>query len=272
MDSGACRSVRSGVGVGVWIPIAERCEAKRRPAAETRLSSASSFRAGQASLCEGSLASWFPTNTIRARDFRLGGNAKESCRRRGTGILCESVSMNSRVRFFSFPRTQAPPPFVLSLVQIFRRHEPKISTESLEKGLESDPVLRLLASDLSAMGFDVETGKERGRKIERPVFYGESGEPSLRYEIDAYHPEWKCGLEVEAGRAILGNAVFRDLFQAMVMTDVNHLCLAVPNIYKYKSGGRSLASKNYEKTVSIADALYGHSRVKMPYGLTVVGY
>ncbi len=56
------------------------------------------------------------------------------------------------------------------------------------------------------------------------------------------------------------------------MTDVDHLCLAVPNIYKYKSSGRALASKYYEKTVSIADALYGHSRVIMPYGLTVIGY
>jgi hypothetical protein len=180
--------------------------------------------------------------------------------------------MASKVRFFSFPRTNAPPPFVPQLVAVFQRHEPKISTEALEKGLESDPVLRILASDLASVGFAVELGKNRGGKIERPVFYGENGEPSLRYEIDAYHAQWKCGLEVEAGRAILGNAVFRDLFQAMVMTDVEHLCLAVPNIYKYKSSGRSLSSKNYEKTVSIADALYGHSRVKMPYSLTVVGY
>lgn len=104
------------------------------------------------------------------------------------------------------------------------------------------------------------------------MFFGENGEPSLRYEIDAYHPEWKCGLEVEAGRAILGNAVFRDPFQAMVMTDVDHLCLPVPNVYRYKSRGRDLTSKYYEKTVSIVDALYGHARVSMPFGLTVVGY
>jgi len=104
------------------------------------------------------------------------------------------------------------------------------------------------------------------------VFFGEGGKASLLYEIDAYHPEWRCGLEVEAGRAILGNAIFRDLFQAMVMTDVDSLCLAVPNIYKYKSGGRGLNSKYYERTVAVAEALYGHSRVEMPYGLTVIGY
>ena len=142
----------------------------------------------------------------------------------------------------------------------------------LAKGLESDAVLRILAPDLETLGFAVETAKTRSKKIERPVFYGENGEPSLRYEIDAYHPEWRCGLEAEAGRAILGNAIFRDLFQAMVMTDVDHLCLAVSNIYKFKSGGRPITSRYYEKTIAVVDALFVHSRVRMPYGLTVVGY
>ena len=110
------------------------------------------------------------------------------------------------------------------------------------------------------------------KKIERPVFFGEGGEPTLRYEIDAYHPEWKCGLEVEAGRAIPGNAIFRDLFQAMVMVDIDHLCLAVPNVYKYLSRGKPLEMSYYEKSVQILDALYGHSRVKIPFGMTLIGY
>jgi len=180
--------------------------------------------------------------------------------------------MPTSVRFTSFPRTKPPPLFAPEVIKVFRRHEATISTEVLAKGLESDPVLKALSDDLSALGFAVETGKSRGGKVSRPVFYGENGEPTLLYEIDAYHASWKCGLEVEAGRAILGNAVFRDLFQAMVMPDVEHLCLAVPNVYKYNSGGRALSSKYYDKTVSIADALYGHSRVAMPYGLTVIGY
>lgn len=180
--------------------------------------------------------------------------------------------MTSTVRFTSFPRTKPPPAFVPQVIAVFRAHESDISTEALAKGLESDPVLKHLAEDLAALGFMVEVGKKRGGKISRPVFYGENGEPTLLYEIDAYHQAWRCGLEVEAGRAILGNAVFRDLFQAMVMPDVDHLCLAVPNTYKYKSGGRALSSKYYDKTAAIVDALYGHSRVAMPYGLTVIGY
>jgi hypothetical protein len=104
------------------------------------------------------------------------------------------------------------------------------------------------------------------------VFYGENGVPELRYHIDAYHPVWKCGLEVEAGRGWMGNAVYRDLVQALVMVQVDHLILAVANQYKYKTGGRSAISHDYDSVISIANALYGHTRMKLPYGLTVLGY
>ena len=77
------------------------------------------------------------------------------------------------------------------------------------------------------------------QKIDRPVFFGENGIPALRYQIDAYHPVWKCGLEVEAGRAWMGNAIYRDLIQALVMVQVEHLVLAVSNVYRYQSGGKA---------------------------------
>jgi hypothetical protein len=165
-----------------------------------------------------------------------------------------------------------PPLFVADIVRTFCCHEDSISTIALTKGLESDPVLKVLASDLAKLGFTVETSKTHQGKIPRPVFFGEEGRPSLLYEIDAYHDVWRCGLEVEAGRAILGNAIFRDLFQAMVMTDVDHLCLAVPNCYRHKANGRDFTNKCYDRTVAVADALFGHSRVRMPYRLTVIGY
>ncbi len=179
---------------------------------------------------------------------------------------------NTQIRFTSFPRTRRSPNFIQNIVATFKSHEKEISTIELKKGLESNEVLAKLCEDLLLLYFEVEAGKAHNQKIHRPVFYGENEEPILRYEIDAYHPEWKCGLEIEAGRAILGNAIFRDLFQAMVMVDIEHLCLAVPNAYKYKSGGKDLISKDYEKTIAVADALFGHGRALIPYGLTVIGY
>jgi hypothetical protein len=70
----------------------------------------------------------------------------------------------------------------------------------------------------------------------------------------------------------MGNAVYRDLIQAMVMVDLEHLILAVPITYKYLSGGKQTSSRDYENTVSVADALYSHTRIRMPYGLTIIGY
>ena len=79
-------------------------------------------------------------------------------------------------------------------------------------------------------------------------------------------------MEVEAGRAWMGNAVYRDQIQALVMVDMEYLFLAVPQTYKYKSGGRETTSRDYENTLAVAEALYGHSRIQMPFDLCVIGY
>jgi hypothetical protein len=155
---------------------------------------------------------------------------------------------------------------------VLRSNEAKFATKIIGDALDSNGVLSILKPGLTALGFQVEQSKTRTDKIERPVFYGENGIPTLRYQIDAYHDEWRCGLEVEAGRAWMGNAVYRDLIQAMVMVQVDHLCLAVPNEYRYSSGGKPSISQDYKNTLAVVDALYGHSRIKIPYGLTLIGY
>ena len=174
--------------------------------------------------------------------------------------------------FSTFPRTQAPLDFVAQIVAVFRAHATSIGTAALSKGLSSDAVMGVLRDDLCKIGFEIEAGKSIAAKLKRPVFFGQDGRPSRQYEIDGFHPTWRCGIEIEAGRAWMGNAVYRDLIQAMVMVDLDHLVLAVPMTYKYMTRGRPTFSKDYENTVSVADALYSHTRIKMPYGLTVIGY
>lgn len=180
--------------------------------------------------------------------------------------------MSSAIRYTSFPRTASPPRFIEALVDIFRQNEESVSTLSLQKGLTSDQVLSLLRPQLQDLGFLVESSKLASDKIKRPVFFGENGIASLQYEIDAFHSEWKCGLEIEAGRGWMGNAVYRDLIQALVMVDLDVLVLAVANTYRYVSQGRAVLSRDYGNTVAVADALYGHSRMNMPYSLVIVGY
>lgn len=79
-------------------------------------------------------------------------------------------------------------------------------------------------------------------------------------------------MEIEAGRAWMGNAIYRDLIQVMVMVNLEHLILAVPMAYKYMSANKVTISKDFENTISVADALYSHTRIKMPFTLTVIGY
>jgi len=175
----------------------------------------------------------------------------------------------SSIHFTSFPRTEPPPPFVAEIVKTFRAHENLIATEKLPSHLKSDEVLGILRSALVGLGFDVESGKRKESRIGRPVFFGEDGAPTLRFEVDAYHSEWECGLEVEATRAIRGGALYRDLVQALVMVKVNHLCIAVPNFIRW---GNNNKSHPYAESCRTADALYGHSRITFPYGLTLIGY
>ena len=179
---------------------------------------------------------------------------------------------DSSIRYISFPRTEPPPAFVNDVIGVFRRHEAVISTVLRDKGLTSDMVLAELRPDLVEMGFEVEVGKHKAEKIDRPVFYGENGIPTLRYQIDAYNPGWECGLEIEAGRAWMGNAVYRDIVQACVMVQVKYLILAVPNGYKYLSKGKPVVSQDYVNAASLAEALYGHSRLRLPYDLVLIGY
>lgn len=178
----------------------------------------------------------------------------------------------TEARFQFYPRTEPPPDFALQVVGVFESSFEDISTVSLVKGLTSNEVLQKIRPGLVQLGFEVEGGKTREVKIERPVFYGERGQPTLKYEIDAYHSGWRCGLEVEAGRAWMGNAVYRDLVQAMVMVQVDVLILAVPISYKYNSSGRPATSNDFDNARSVAEVLFGHSRFTLPYKLLLIGY
>ena len=177
-----------------------------------------------------------------------------------------------QLRFSTFPRTQTPPAFIAQVMDVFERHSAEIGTAQLDKGLTSDQALAVLRADLVGLGFDVEASKREKDKIKRPVFFGENAQPDLQYEVDAWHPKWRAGLEVEAGRAWMDNAVYRDLIQALVMVEMDHLLLAVPQAYKYTTRGRATVSRDYKNTISVAEALYGHSRITMPFSLCVIGY
>ena len=146
------------------------------------------------------------------------GSCGEGCSQ-VRGLECRSASLRFLVR-----KRRG---FLAEVVAVFDQHSGEIGTTQGKKGLTSDQALAVLRSDLVALGFGVESGKRTEDKIRRPVFFGENAQPDLQYEVDAWHPEWRAGLEVEAGRAWMGNAVYRDLVQALVMVEMDHLLLGI---------------------------------------------
>ncbi len=50
------------------------------------------------------------------------------------------------------------------------------------------------------------------------------------------------------------------------------MCLAVCNTYKYQTGGRPAASRDCENTKQVAETIYGHSRLNLPYYLILIEY
>ena len=176
------------------------------------------------------------------------------------------------IRFSTFPRTQPPPDFISRVVEVFTTRNDRIGSSESRERLTSNQTLEVLREDLTALGFNVEANKPNKNKNVRPVLFGENAKPDLQFEIDAWHPEWKAGLEIEAARARMGNAIHRDLIHALVDFEIDHLILAVKNAYYYGASEKQVKSRDYRYTVSIAEALYSQSRISMPYSLCVIGY
>jgi hypothetical protein len=174
-------------------------------------------------------------------------------------------------RWRFFPAYTPHPNWVHDVTRVFGNHRPDIdSAVTHERRMQSDDVLAAVADDLEAVGFSVE---RTGKLLRRPVFFGDEGAPSRTYEIDAFHPAHGIALEVEAGRATMGNAIYLDLFLGSLMVDARYLALAVPIEYRYKSGTRTTREPSYAKTYSVVEAIYGSQRLALPFeGLLLIGY
>jgi hypothetical protein len=150
--------------------------------------------------------------------------------------------------------------------------ENQATLDTTDKHNKSNAVLQTVRPGLELLGYRVEGGKEEPT-IHRPVLFGEGGKPEQRYQIDAYHPQDGIGLEVEAGRSLRGNAVYRDLIQASLMVDVRFFILCVPLRYRFNTGGKTFEDKPFDGTSNIANALYTSGRLKFPFeGLMLVGF
>jgi hypothetical protein len=171
-----------------------------------------------------------------------------------------------------YPSSARPPAWVVAVVGAFSAAQAQVDS-TLKLGLNSDAVLSALRPALVTLGFDVESSKKKIDKIRRPVLFGERGAESLAYEVDAFHQLEGIALEIEAGRGVMGNAVYRDIIQTSLLLDARHLVLAVAAQYHYTSGGKPVVSTDYGVCRNIFDAVYASGRLKLPFdGVLLLGY
>jgi hypothetical protein len=165
------------------------------------------------------------------------------------GFIRESVNWTY------YPRWQSPPTWIHPITSAFTTAQSLIDT-SIHANI-SNEVLRILRPRLVELGFEVESAKTREGTLYRPVFFGENGEPERQYRIDAYHPAFRVALEIEAGRSIGGNAIYRDLIQMSLLVDVDYAAVAVPLQYRFGSEERQHPTQPYRHCRSILEAIYG---------------
>jgi hypothetical protein len=124
---------------------------------------------------------------------------------------------------------------------------------------------------LDAIGFQVEKSKLASDKISRPVLFGDEDQPSVTMEIDAFQDQEGIALEVEAGRAWNGNAVYRDLIRISLLLDADYLAMLLPLEYRPPSVRSPITA--YAHSGDLLDAIYASQRLRLPFeGVLLVGY
>jgi hypothetical protein len=171
--------------------------------------------------------------------------------------------------FMFYPRSSSPPAWVREFTKAFTSAKAHIDT-SKGQAKESNEVLDIVKPDLQRLGFQVES---RGGKISRPVLFGEGGDFELEYRVDAVHEAEHIVVEVEAGRAAKGNAVYRDLVHMSLIVDTDFAVIAVPLEYWFNSGSKRVREPAYEKSRRLLDAIHASGRLRFPFkGILLIGY
>lgn len=179
------------------------------------------------------------------------------------------ASLNTYPAWSYFPRHARPAEWVDGLVQVFEEAQSNIDSTSHKK-MESDTVTQFIREPLETLGWEVERGKKKEQKIARPVLFGDNGVPVVQYEIDGWHPEHRAVLEIESGRAVMGNAIYRDLIRTSLIQGADYLVLGVRTSYSY---GTVKDQNDYEKTRDQLEAIYASGRLHLPFkGMLLIGW
>ena len=171
------------------------------------------------------------------------------------------------IQFQYYPKSERMPNHLRFLIEVFNKKNDMISSSANQ--LKSDEVLNILAPEMERIGYLVEKGKSAKFKISIPVLYGRNNTIEKAFEVDGYHKETGTVVEIEAGRGVMNHQFLKDLFEAIVMQEINYLVIAIRNIYEYSN----TQSEDFEKVVEFIDVLYTSNRINLPLkGILIIGY
>ncbi|GJM19589.1 MAG: hypothetical protein DHS20C14_18020 [Phycisphaeraceae bacterium] len=160
-----------------------------------------------------------------------------------------------------FPRHALPDDPAKAVICTFEGVLDEISSD--HRDLSSNEVLGVVGPSLQALGFRVEVGK--ADRVMVPVLFGRNGEVHKHFEADAWNPEQRIVVEVEAGAGVANNSFLKDLFQACVMKDVDVLVIALRRRYRQ--------SNDFERVSRYFETLYASDRMNLPLkGILLIGY
>ena len=179
------------------------------------------------------------------------------------------MNMKSKLRWHIFPRSRSTTAHQQALIDVFRSVEESISTP--ENGLSSTEVLATVRPGLQSIGYEVETG----RRVSRPVLFGENDQSLKSYNVDGWHEESKTVLEVEAGQAVENNRFALDVLKALSIQSALNLVIAVPANYypeRLRRDGKP-PKKDFDEVAKVLDGLYASGRVILPLdSILLIGY
>ncbi len=120
------------------------------------------------------------------------------------------ASSEYTVNWKCYPSNIQIPDFLRNVVDIFEKHYDEIATKDREEALNSNKVLNIVSSDFEKAGFYVEKSKKNEDKISIPVLFGEQGKMEKSFEVDAWDPDHKIDIEIEAGRGVTNYQFLKD--------------------------------------------------------------
>jgi len=153
------------------------------------------------------------------------------------------------------PKDREPPPHVDEVGAALRQIEPQIAKLWSGSGIDGRPVAALLSERLPSWE------AERAGSLQELSWAGAEIRP---FRVDGQRDSGRSIIEIEGGGALQNNRLHRDLLNTMLLDDVEHLVLVVPNRVHNRSP--------YEYAVAFSTRLRAKGLLPDDLTVTVYGY